>query len=191
MDAIQELLAKQAISEVIVRYARAIDRLDEAMLRSVFHADSQHNHFYSGPSSDPSRPAEGEDPGDFVRYALQVLSSHLRTHHQLGNTLITLENDRRATAESYFTAYHRMRAHGDPLAAPNAYATEMDFFVGGRYLDVFECRDGLWGIVERVGMTDWTRIEGPSANSMAGMDPDTLGGRHPNDRIYWLHAKQS
>jgi len=39
MDAIQELLAKQAISEVIVRYARAIDRLDEAMLRSVFHAD--------------------------------------------------------------------------------------------------------------------------------------------------------
>ena len=42
---VQDLIAKQDIYEVIARYARAIDRLDEPMLRSVFHRHSTHNHF--------------------------------------------------------------------------------------------------------------------------------------------------
>ena len=54
----QEYLAKQAITEVVYRYARAIDRMDEDMLRSVFHPGSRHNHFYEGPSSDPQAPSE-------------------------------------------------------------------------------------------------------------------------------------
>ena len=66
-DELATLLAKQAITEVVVRYARAIDRLDEALLRSVFHPDSTHNHFYQGPSSAPDRAASGDDPGDFDR----------------------------------------------------------------------------------------------------------------------------
>ena len=82
MDGEEGLLAKQEIIEVTARYARAIDRMDEEMLRSVFHPDSQHNHFYAGPSSDPQRPADGDDPGDFVRFAFQVLSAHTHTHHQ-------------------------------------------------------------------------------------------------------------
>ena len=53
-----ELLDKQSISDVIMTYARAIDRLDETMLRSVFHPDSQHAHGFEGPSSDPSLPSE-------------------------------------------------------------------------------------------------------------------------------------
>lgn len=36
-----ELRAKQAITEIIYRYARAIDRMDEQLLRSVFHPGSQ------------------------------------------------------------------------------------------------------------------------------------------------------
>lgn len=190
MDALQELLSKQQIWEVIARYARAIDRLDEPMLRSVFHDGSVHNHFYQGPSSDPARPAEGDDPGDFVRFAFGVLGVYSHTHHQLGNTLIELESDSRATAETYFTAYHRARPHGDPLAGPDAYATEMDFFVGGRYLDIFECRDGVWGIVERVGMTDWTRLEASSYQSTSGIDQETIGQRYPDDKLYRMLAGQ-
>ena len=66
-EALTQLLAKQEIQEVVIRYARAIDRLDEALLQSVFHPGSTHNHFYEGPSSDPERAATDEDPGDFVR----------------------------------------------------------------------------------------------------------------------------
>ena len=86
-DQLQELLAKRAITEVITRYARGVDRMDEALLRSVFHPGSEHHHFYEGPSSDPSLPSTADQPGDFVAFAFGVLSAHSRTHHQLGNIL--------------------------------------------------------------------------------------------------------
>ena len=47
----------------------------------------------------------------------------------MGNIFIELSGDD-AYAESYFSAYHRMRAIGDPPAAKDAYDTEMDFLVG-------------------------------------------------------------
>lgn len=188
MDGIEALLAKQAIIEVTMRYARAIDRMDETLLRSVFHPGSQHNHFYAGPSSDPERPATEEDPGDFVRFAFQVLSVHTHTHHQLGNHLVELDSATEARCECYFTAFHRMRAQGDPQAGDDAFETEMDFFVGGRYLDRFECRDGVWKIVQRTGMTDWMRLEAPTSRGTAGIDPETISQRYPEDYLYRLGA---
>lgn len=182
-DRLEQLLAKQAITEVIFRYARAIDRMDEALLRSVFHPGSRHSHFYEGPSSDPGIPTSREAPGDFVAFALGLLSAYIRTHHQLGNTLIQLESGSTATVETYFTAHHRMRPRGDPLAADNAYDMEMDFFVGGRYLDRFECRDGVWKIVQRTGMTDWTRLEPACAQGFGDIAPDTVGKRAPHDAV--------
>ena len=185
-EALTQLLAKQEIQEVVIRYARAIDRLDEALLQSVFHPGSIHNHFYEGPSSDPERAATDEDPGDFVRFAMMVLNTYTRTHHQLGNTLVELTGDTTALVETYFTAFHRMRAADDPLAGPDAFDTEMDFFVAGRYLDKFELRDGHWKIIHRTGMTDWMRLEAASARGMAAMGPDIVGQRHPDDFVYKL-----
>ncbi len=182
-DRLGELLAKQAITEVIFRYARAIDRMDETLLRSVFHPGSRHSHFFEGPSSDPGLPSGPDAPGDFVAFALGVLSAYSRTHHQLGNTLIQMESATRANAETYFTAYHRMRPRGDPLAAANAYDTEMDYFVGGRYIDRFELRDGDWKIVERTGMSDWLRLEPASSQGFSDIADHTIGKRAPDDRI--------
>ncbi len=183
-DALARLLAKQEITEVVFRYARAIDRLDEALLRSVFHPGSTHNHFYQGPSSDVARAASEGDPGDFVRFALEALSIYTHTHHQMGNTLIEFQSDSTANVETYFTAFHRMRAQGDPLAAPNAMETEMDYFVAGRYIDRFESRDGAWKITRRTGMTDWIRLESPSSPGTGGIDPQTIGKRAPDDFLY-------
>ncbi|MDO8860446.1 nuclear transport factor 2 family protein [Haliea sp. E1-2-M8] len=189
-DPLQALLAKQAITEVIVRYSRALDRLDETLLRSVFHPDSVHHHFYQGPSSAPDapRPADG-GPRDFVEFALGVLSTHTRTHHQLGNTLIELTSADHAVAETYFTAYHRMRPRGDPKAAPNACDTEMDYFVGGRYLDHFACRDGEWRITRRTGMTDWTRLEPPNSQGFHDIAAETIGQHYPDDLLYHWAGK--
>ena len=180
---VRELLARQAITDVIFRYARAIDRMDEALLRSVFHPDSRHNHFYEGPSSDPDAPSTADSPGDFVAFALGVLGGFSRTHHQLGNTLIEFTGESRARVETYFTAFHRMRPRGDPLAAANAYDTEMDYFVGGRYIDQFELRGEDWRIAERVGMTDWTRLEPAISQGFGDIDPRTVGRRAPDDFI--------
>ena len=183
-DALARLLAKQEITEVIHRYARAIDRLDEALLRSVFHPGSTHNHFYQGPSSDIDRAASEGDPGDFVRFAFQALSIYTHTHHQLGNTLIEFQSDTRARSETYFTAFHRMRALGDPKAAPNAMETEMDYFVAGRYIDRLELREDAWRITHRTGMTDWIRLEAPSSPGTAAIDQETVGKQGPDDFLY-------
>lgn len=181
---IAELLAKQAITEVIFRYARAIDRMDEALLRSVFHPGSRHHHFFEGPSSDPGLPSTPEAPGDFVAFAFGVLSTFTRTHHQMGNTLIELDGEDHADVETYFTAMHRMRPRGDPLAAPNAFDTEMDYLVGGRYIDRFARLDGEWRIISRTGMTDWTRLEPPASQGFDEIDARTIGARAPDDFWY-------
>ena len=178
-----ELLDKQAISDVIMTYARAIDRLDEDMLRSVFHTDSQHAHGFVGPSSDPSLASKPGEPGDFVVYALEVLNTYTRTQHQLGNILIELEGSD-AYAETYFTAYHRMRVKGDPKAAENAYDTEMDFLVGGRYLDRFQKRDGVWKISHRTGLTDWMRTEPPSTQGFSDIPAQLRGHRGKEDLVF-------
>jgi hypothetical protein len=180
---VDELLAKQAITEVIFRYARAIDRMDEALLRSCFHSGSQHQHFFEGPSSAPLLPSSDEAPGDFVAFALARLRTYSRTHHQMGNTLIDFVAIDSANVETYFTAFHRMRPLGDPLAGEQACDTDMDFFVGGRYIDEFACRDGVWGITRRTGMTDWMRLEAPSSQGFAGIAPDTIGKRAPHDLV--------
>ena len=61
-----------------------------------------------------------------------MLATLFRTPHQLCN--IFIEVDVGATVaytEAYFTAHHRLRPKGDPLASPTAYDTEMDVWVGG------------------------------------------------------------
>jgi hypothetical protein len=183
-DRAVDLLAKQDITDVIMTYARALDRLDEPLLRSVFHPNAQHEHFYKGPSSDPERVSSGDDPADFVAFALGVLRTHKRTHHQLGNIFVELDTDEIAFAESYFTAYHRMRPKGDPLAGSDAFDTEMDFLVGGRYIDRFACIDGVWKITHRTGMTDWMRLEPPLSSGYGNVDDNQIGKQGVNDFLY-------
>ncbi len=180
---LRELLDKQEITEVIHTYARALDRLDEQLLRSVFHPDSQHAHGFVGPSSDPSLPSKPGEPKDFVAFAFDVLNTHSRTHHLLGNILIEVDGDN-AYAETYFSAYHRMRAKGDPLAAENAYDNEMDWLVGGRYIDRFQRRDGVWKISHRTGLTDWMRTQPPTQQGFDGVPDEMRGKRGSEDLVF-------
>jgi SnoaL-like domain len=182
---LQQLLDKQACAEVMMTYCRAIDHLDEVLLRSVFFPDSYHRHGFEGPSTDPSRPSRPGKPGDFVAYALGVLNTHTRTHHQLGNVFIEIEADGvTAYTEAYFTACHRMRAKGDPKAATNAYDTEMDFRVGGRYMDRMEKREGVWKIAYRVGITDWMRTDPPTSQGYFGTPAELQSHQSREDMLY-------
>lgn len=154
---LQQLLDKQSISEVLLTYTRAIDSQDENRLRSVFHHDSEHNHTFVGPSSNSDLASTATEPGDFVGYALNALKGYIATHHQLGQPLITISGHQ-AQSECYFTAIHHVRDITDPLAPAIAQDTIMEYSVGGRYIDVFEKREGLWKILNRKGVVDWRQL---------------------------------
>jgi hypothetical protein len=53
---LQRLIDRQAIHDVLMRFSRGVDRLDEALLRSCFHSDSydDHGHFKGNGRSSPA-----------------------------------------------------------------------------------------------------------------------------------------
>lgn len=141
------MLAKQDILEVLHRYCRAIDRRDPALLSGCFHEDSVHD---QGGFRGSSR--------DFCALALERVASLPVTHHQLGSVLVELAGDS-ATSEAYFTAFHRIPAEGSGLGLFVPNGIERNLIVGGRYLDLWEQREGGWRIVRRQGIYDWQRQE--------------------------------
>jgi hypothetical protein len=140
---IQQLHDKQSITEVLLTYTRAIDTLDENLLRSVFHSDSEHNHTFVGPSSNPNLPSTATEPGDFVAYALNFLKRFVKTHHQLGPPLITVAGP----------------SETDQSAQATAQEPKTEWSVGGRYVDELEKRDDVWKIRRRTGFADWRRTK--------------------------------
>tara|TARA_B110000503_G_scaffold131039_1_gene205095 strand:- start:1504 stop:1854 length:351 start_codon:yes stop_codon:yes gene_type:complete len=108
---------------------------------------------------------------------------HTRTHHQLANIFFELEGDN-AYNKTYFSAYHRMRAKDDPIAAANACDTGIDFLVSGRYLNKCQQRDGAWKASHRTGLTDWMRTEPPAAQGLFDIPEDFVGKRGTDHLIY-------
>ena len=150
--AVQELLDERAIRAVLVRYSRGVDRCDEALIRSVYHADASDDH--------------GDFKGsgfDFAARVIPILRENFETTmHDLGNVAIELDGDT-ARVETTVVAYH-VTARGDPRRLVT---------VGARYLDRFERRGGEWKISRRVVVVDWSKtekIEGsfPAANFQRG-----------------------
>ena len=170
-----ELAAEKiAISEVIYKYCRAIDRLDRELLESVFHDDSIHHHSeYEGSSS------------QFCDFAFNILSEMEHTQHLVGNILIEV-NRNFAWSESYWTAYHRV-AKGyeskNGFLAKHDPSIDEDVFISGRYIDKFEKRDGEWKIIKRQGVHDWVRFEPASDKGVLG-DVGPMPSRSRSDPAY-------
>ena len=150
---------KLAIAELTTRYMRGQDRLD---------ADLQASAFHSGAIVDYGFTA-GESVA-FVALAQNLLRRYPATWHMVGQSLIEVSGDQ-ATGEIYFHAWHR-RDVGERL---------QDLQIAGRYLDVYERRDGAWGIIHRREVVDWTRTD-PAADDWLVRTPDALrGGRDGAD----------
>lgn len=136
MDAdLRALLDKQAIHEVLLRYARAIDRRDPELLRSVFHPDAIDEHVGGRTSAT-----------EFCALALDLLDRMGAVAHYMGTPLVELRGDV-ALSECYAIAFHRLERDGVPF----------DDFIGARALDRFERRGGEWRIAHRRVVYDWNR----------------------------------
>ena len=163
---VEELLAKQEITDLVGRYMRGLDRLDRDLLRSTFHDDATTDYgFFKG------------SPDDFCDMAMNALKDHLANHHMIGQVLIDVEGDV-AVGEVYFQAFHRIVTDGE----------ERDLFISGRYVDRYEKRDGAWKFAFRSEVNDWARND-PATDDYFAATPDSLrGARKPHDAIYQLDA---
>ena len=133
-----ELLDREEIRDVLLRYCRGVDRCDEELVRSVYHEDATDDHgTFKGSGH------------EFASVVVPMLRAQWRsTVHALHNVSIDLDGDA-AFVESGFVATHRSLTDQDPT----------DFVFGGRYIDRFECRDGVWKIASRLVVHDWSRLE--------------------------------
>lgn len=159
-----ELLDKQSCTELVYRLARAIDRCDEKLLRSVFHDDATDDHgVFHGTAK------------DFIAWVLPVLGTMHRTQHCIGNVLIEVRGDK-AFGESYFIAHHTL---------PGESGADQFMIAAGRYLDRFERRNGEWRIAHRQACYDWNS-SAPSLDSWNCAAPAgfTFGVRGEGDKSY-------
>lgn len=163
--AMAELLAQRDMHQILMRYCRAIDRCDEALLSSCYHDDATFDY--------------GDNRGkatDFVKTTITALRSLAGTLHSVSNYYFLEQDETTARVESYCYAYHRLaNADGD-----------QDMIVGGRYLDNFANKQGSWRIQHRVYVMDWNQNAASTALWDRGMYAGLTnrGKRFPDDPSY-------
>lgn len=160
----REHLARQECTDLVYKLARAIDRCDEELLKSLFHDDATDDHgMFHGTAR------------DFVPWVMGVLATMHRTQHCICNTLIEVKGDA-AYGESYFVAHHTI---------PGEDGRDRFMVAGGRYLDRFERRIGTWKIARRQAVYDWSSTEPSSDNwNRAAPGQWAFGQRGQDDRSY-------
>ena len=156
---LEELLAREEITDVIKRLARGTDRLDEQMMASCYHPDGfdDHNSFRGSGT-------------EFAKWVCDVLPHFEATMHFVGPPAIRVEGDT-AHVDTYCVAHH--------------VRTDNDMVLGLRYVDRFERRDGAWLIAKRVCAFDWTYTVPFDPAARLTFEADfTVGHRDPSDITY-------
>jgi hypothetical protein len=154
---VRELLAKQAITEVIYRYCRGLDRMDRALADTVWHP---------GGTADYGPMFAGTGAG-FLDWVWQSHTGFEAHSHQITNILITVASEGdRAASESYVTVALRL--------PPNA-GRVFDVVGRGRYLDRWSQRGGVWAIDHRRYVHDIQALY--EAHPSPGMETSGPTGR--------------
>ncbi len=157
----RDTTAKSAITEVIYRYCRAVDRMDRPLMESVFHpgATADYGETFSG-------SAEGLIENFWINHP--KLTGH---SHQVTNILIEVDskNGDQAGSESYAFGTLWDTTDNGTLVVLTAY---------GRYLDQWSCKNGTWAIDHRRFVYDLTYVHTPGVAPEAG--PSRLAGLAAN-----------
>ncbi|TQS41929.1 nuclear transport factor 2 family protein [Cryptosporangium phraense] len=167
--ALDTLLAKQDISDLLVRYLRAIDRGDVAALEACYlpGATEDHGGLFEGSAA------------DYVASIARTIT-HPRgvSTHAVTNVLIDVDGDR-ARAESYVLAFARVRRPDKQIG---------DTLTSARMIDDLERVDGRWGIRHRALRWDWNHDMEPAETWVFGMLGEAAAMKHsakyPEDVVY-------
>ena len=165
-DKIAAVLEEREIEKVLLRYCRAIDRVDVELLRTIFEPDAWLEYsMYQGPAK------------DFCTLVPDFVKDLGLTQHRLSNVLVSLNGDT-AECESYLVAHHADVPMEGGL---------FDIRVGVRYADHFGKRDGQWRITARKVIYDWNQTV-PAGSGWAPplfANEIILGKRGRNDESYF------
>lgn len=142
-----ELADQWAITEVLHRYCRGLDRMDRELALSCWHPGGTDSH---APLYDGS--AEG-----FIDWLWPVHQAMSVTRHIVTNVLIDLDGDK-AGSECCWTLTLRIPSGDDVY----------DLSGGGRYIDRFEKIDGVWAIRHRLSVREWSRSDIVEGNANVG-----------------------
>ena len=158
---LQELIDKQAITDKIHDYARAMDRMDEELGKAVFHPDAVADY--------GAQMFQGT--GDaFVEMCMKAHPMFHAHSHQFSNIRIWMDGPDKARSETYVDAtLRRIGEDGKPHDIRNL----------GRYVDNWEKRDGEWRIAKRQYLLDFDQ-SGPNAGLF-----ETTGKRDRTDPSYF------
>ncbi len=128
---LREMIDRDEIWQVLIRYGRGLDRLDVEMARSCYFDDAteDHGHFVG-------------NPDDFIQWANNVSLRYVTTQHAVFNHYCELDGDD-AYAETYF------QFTGTAEKEPHLLST-------GRYIDHFQRRNNEWRIANRVAIVEGT-----------------------------------
>jgi ketosteroid isomerase-like protein len=132
--ALKELLDKQALQELVIRYCRAVDRADGELFLSCYHPDGYDEH---GPYS--GSPAEM-----LAKLKKTTMDpKNVTVQHSISNSIFEIQGDI-AYGETYFQT-RRPDADGELSMST------------GRYVDKYERRGGEWRIAYRRCIMDYAR----------------------------------
>lgn len=163
---LRALVDRQDIWQVILKYARGIDRLDREMVRSCYWDDAiDDHHAYVG------------NPDYFIDVTFaEARSTSTVQHHGLSNFTCEIDGDD-AYCETYYTFI------GANIEPPHMLSM-------GRYVDHLQRRGGLWKYANRVTVIEknFSLTEHPGdAHIRAGdisTGPLMLASRDRNDLSY-------
>ncbi len=157
---LRDIIDRDAIWQVLQRYARGLDRVDRALVRSCYFDDTveDHGRFVGAPDQ-------------FLDYADAMTLSFEKTSHGLLNHFCTVDGDD-AHAETYYLFV------GVAAEPPHFIST-------GRYIDHFQRRDGEWRFANRItlvesqlGVDDLSNLAIGPASYPAAQDQPSTRDRH-------------
>jgi hypothetical protein len=128
---------RQAITDQIYRYCRAIDRIDHELGYSIWHDDG---------TADYGDIYQGSGRG-FIDHVCVQHAGLLMHSHQMSNIIIELDGDK-AGSESYVTATLRMDRGGKL----------MQIMVWSRYVDSWSKRNERWALDHRIAIMEMDEI---------------------------------
>lgn len=166
---VQTLIDKQAITEVLVRYCRGVDRMDRETFENCYWPDATDDHVkYVGGVS------------GLVKFVFDAIAK-MRTQHMLGNILIEMRSPDRAMSESYVHAYHEA----------DGFFGKEEFVIGARYLDIFEKRAGEWRILHRKICMDYYKTAAATSDWKSGryVEGPTRSEKMPADPLYFFERE--
>jgi hypothetical protein len=158
---LQAMIDEFQLQKLVHSYCRAVDRGDIEQLKDLYHSDAVDAH-------------GGFSAGTADQFLQELIAArpYLRTMQHNITTVNFAISGHVAEGEIYSIAVHTLAGKG----------RDIDVVVGGRYLDKYEKRDGIWKFIERTIVTDWARVADPSTTDMSHpITKDTLKGSLDED----------